>query len=248
MAAAPEPSRHGHGHGAGSPGPRRLLKDEAYARIRAHLLDGQAADEPCSERGLAARLGLGLGPVRSALERLRAEGLIRVSPNSGIRLPEITAREILDFYELRTVIECHVAASLAGRLSAGQAEQVRAILDEQEGTAARGETGRYHELDLEFHTALAAFHGNGEMERALRQLRDKMYRLARRMHRDHPERLAINVAQHRGIFEAVRAGDAGEAQARMRTHLDWGRRFTLDPDGRLGSGWRHEAGSRGGGA
>ena len=222
---------------------RLLLKDEAHARIRAYLLDEQAGGQ-YSERALAARLELGLGPVRSALERLRAEGLILVSPNSGIRLPEITAREILDFYELRLVIECHVVASLAGCLSAGQAERIQEILDEQDDVAARGETTRYHELDLDFHTALAAFHGNAEMERALRQLRDKMYRLARRMHRAHPERLAVNTAQHRGIFAAVHAGNAEEAYSRMKAHLDWGRRFTLDPDQRLGSGWQHWAGDR----
>ncbi|MBV9656002.1 MAG: GntR family transcriptional regulator [Acetobacteraceae bacterium] len=214
---------------------RPLLRDEAYAKIKAHLLQ-ENPDAFYSERALAARLGLGLAPVRSALERLRAEGLILVSPNSGFRLPEIAAREILDFYELRLVIECHVVRSLAGRLSDAQANQIEDILDEQETSAASGNTGRYHVLDLEFHTVLAAFHGNPEMERALRQLRDKMYRLSRRMHRAHPERLVTNAAQHRGIFDAVRAGKVDEAEVRMRSHLDWGRRFTLDPDQRNMSG------------
>jgi len=95
------------------------------------------------------------------------------------------------------------------------------------------------QLDLDFHTALAEFHGNVEMEHALRRLRDKMFRLARRMHGAHPERLAVNAAQHRSIFEAVRAGDAEKANSSMKTHLDWGRRFTLDPDRRLGTHWQH---------
>lgn len=215
---------------------RLLLKDEAYSKVRAYLLE-EDCEASYSERALAARMNLGLGPVRSAIERLRADGLISVNPNSGIRLPEITSREILDFYELRMVIECQVVASLAGCLSAGQLSQIDAILVEQENSAAGGDTVRYHQLDLEFHTVLAEFHGNAEMEHALRRLRDKMYRLARRMHRAHPERLAVNAGQHRGIFDAVRAGNPEEARQRMKTHLDWGRRFTLDPDRRLGSNW-----------
>ena len=175
--------------------------------------------------------------MRSALERLRAEGLIIVTANSGIRLPEITSREILDFYELRLIIECHIVASLAGCLSAEQARAVEQILTGQEAAAASGDTIRYHQLDLDFHTVLAECHGNAEMEHALRRLRDKMYRLARRMHGAHPERLAINAAQHRGIFEAVRDGKVETAQARMKTHLNWGCRFTLDPDRRLGTDW-----------
>lgn len=227
---------------AAPPGSSRLLlKEEAYSRIR-ELLLAEGSEASYSERALAARLDLGLGPVRSAVERLRADGLIVVSPNSGIRLPEITSREILDFYELRMVIECHVVRSLAGCLTAGQAGRIDAILVEQEASAAGGDTTRYHQLDLEFHTVLAELHGNSEMEHALRRLRDKMYRLARRMHRAHPERLAVNAAQHRGIFEAVRAGNAEEAHQRMRTHLDWGRRFTLDPDRRLGADWQRVGG------
>jgi len=215
---------------------RVLRKDEAYALIRDHLFAASAVDQALSERTLAAHLGLGLGPVRSALERLRAEGLITVSPNSGIRLPEITAREVLDFYEMRMVVECHIVAALAGRLSAEQTGQLEDIIVEQEASAGRRDTIRYHQLDLDFHTVLAEQHGNAEMVRALRQLRDKMYRLSRRLHNTHPERLTVNAAQHRGIMEAVRDGNAREARRRMQTHLTWGRAFTLDPDGRLGRG------------
>lgn len=222
------------GQDAAAREPARLLRDEAYLRIRRFLLDDPSGGTH-SERALAALLDLGLGPVRSALERLRAEGLIVVSPKSGIRLPEIGAREIIDFYELRLVIECHVVAAIAGTLSDGQLARVEVVLAEQEHSATTGDTRRYHQLDLDFHAVLAELHGNGEMAAALRRLRDKMYRLSRRLHEAHPERLAVNAAQHRAIFAAVRAGDARRARAAMAAHLDWGRRFTLDPDQRLGA-------------
>ena len=211
---------------------RSFLKDEAYDTIRDYLL-GEEDGEVLSERILAARLGLGLGPLRSALGRLRAEGLVVVAPNSGLRLPEITAREIIDFYEMRMVVECHIVAQLAGRLSDEQSARLEQVLTEQEHAARVRDTIRYHRLDLDFHTLLTECHGNPEMVRALGQLRNKMYRLSRRLHRTHPERLAVNAAQHRGIVEAICSGDAGEARGRMNTHLVWGRAFTLDPDGRL---------------
>jgi len=215
-------------------GGRVLRKDEAYTLIRDHLFSTDATYPALSERSLAAQLGLGLGPVRSALERLRAEGLITVSPNNGIRLPEITAREVLDFYEMRMVMECHLVASLAGRLSAEHSAELEKIVADQEAAADRQDTMRYHQLDLDFHTALAEFYGNAAMVRALRQLRDKMYRLSRRLHNAHPERLSVNAGQHRAIMEAVRDGNARDARRNMQTHLIWGRAFTLDPDKRLG--------------
>ena len=217
-------------------GGRMLRKDEAYIIIRDHLFSADATASALSERSLATQLGLGLGAVRSALERLRAEGLIIVSPNNGIRLPDITAREVLDFYEMRMVMECHIVASLAGRLSAEQRVVLETIITDQEAAAVRRDTIRYHQLDLDFHAAFADFHGNAEMVRALRQLRDKMYRLSRRLHNTHPERLSVNAGQHRAIMEAVRDGNARDARRHMQTHLTWGRAFTLDPDKRLGRG------------
>ena len=214
---------------------RVLLKDEAYVAIKDHLLATEGIGHALSERVLAARLGLGLGPVRSALERLRAEELIAVAPNSGIRLPDITAEEIISFYEFRLVIEPYIAATLAGRLTKAQTATVERIIAQQERSAAEQDTVRYHRLDLDFHAALAEFHNNAEMVSALGRLRDRMYRLSRRMHGAHPERLAPNAAQHRDIMEAVRDGDARRARGQMERHLAWGRSFTLDPDGRVES-------------
>ncbi|WP_171034248.1 GntR family transcriptional regulator [Lichenicoccus roseus] len=209
-----------------------MLKDDALAAIREHLL-GDDCTHPLSERSLAARLGIGLGSVRSALERLRAAGLVVATPNSGLRVPEVTSQEIIDFYEMRLVLECHIAAALAGRLTSEQSDQLDAILIEQEQTACARDTGRYHQLDLEFHAALVGFHRNAAMVRALDQLRDRMYQLSRRLHGAHPERLAVNAAQHRTIVNALRDGNPDEARQRMQTHLLWGRQFTIDPGGRL---------------
>ncbi len=217
------------------PRPRTYLRNEAYTSVRDYLLS-EEEDAGFSERSLAARLGLGLAPLRSALEQLRAEGLVAVAPNSGLRVPETTAREIIDFYEMRLLIECHIARQLAVRLTAPQSALLEEILTAQERAAETRDTVRYHQLDLDFHKTLTGFHGNPEMIRALGQLRNKMYRLSRRLHRAHPERLAVNAEQHRGIVDAIRSGDAEAARAQMETHLVWGRAFTLDPDSKLTSG------------
>lgn len=217
-------------------GRRSLLKDEAYSKIRSYLLE-QDDTIALSERALAATLGLGLGPVRSAVERLRVDGLIVVSPNSGIRLPDISAKDILDFYEMRMLIECHAVRKLAGCLTTDQRAAIERILDEQDAMAKSGNTVRYHQLDLAFHATLTDMHGNAEMSDVQRRMRDKMYRLARRMHGAHPERLEVNAGQHRKIYEAIRDGNGDLAHQRMQTHLDWGRRFTLDPDCRFGADW-----------
>jgi DNA-binding GntR family transcriptional regulator len=207
---------------------RRSLKDVAYIKIKSFLFeDGE--ERVYSERNLALGLDIGLGSVRSAIERLKAEGLIAVLPNSGIRVPELSAHTIIDFYELRSVIESHVVASVAGQLPSSRKDQVEAILNKQQECVDRGRVDDYHDLDMAFHIALAELHGNQEMVNTLTRLRDKMFRLSRRLHQDHPERLAVNCGQHRAIWQAICAGDGAKAQGLLQSHLRWGRSCTLDP-------------------
>jgi len=214
---------------------RTSLKGKAYELIKDLLFENEASGQTYSERQLAAHLNLGLGPVRSALERLRAEGLISVIPNSGIRLPQLTAEDILDFYEVRTVLEAHLVEVLAGRQVSHRLSKVEDILGQQQDCVSRRDTATYHQLDMEFHLALAELHGNAEIVRVLGTLRDRMQRLSSRLHAGHPQRLNENFLQHCQIVEAIRAGDGTTARERLRTHLISARNFILDPESRTRS-------------
>lgn len=211
---------------------RLLQKDRAYLTVKQFLFDTESTQTIFSERALAAKLEVSLASIRSALERLRAEEMIETIPKAGIRLPQISSGDILEFYEFRIVVETYVASGIAGRLAQDQCAQLRALIAEQKEAARKRDTNVYHGLDLRFHHMLAEFHGNREMVRALSQMQDKMYRLSRRLHRTHPERLGINADQHESIVEAICSGDPLKAEEAMRLHLTWGRDFTLDPDGR----------------
>jgi DNA-binding GntR family transcriptional regulator len=218
---------------------RRSLKSEAYNKIKSFLF-ADVTERVYSERQLASWLDVGLGSVRSAVERLRAEGLVTVLPNAGIRVPELTAHTIIDFYEVRSILESHVVASLAGRLTRAQIELVDGILARQQECVAAERPEGYHDLDMAFHITLTEFHGNMEIVRTLGQLRDKMYRLSRWVHQSRPERLAVNAQQHHAIWGAVCAGDGAKAMDLMQRHLRWGRNCTLDPTlrgARPGEGW-----------
>lgn len=209
-----------------------LQKDRAYQSIKAFLFDDDGTDTIYSERFLSSELEIGLASVRSAVERLRSEGIIETIPKGGIRLPQITPSEVVNFYEIRMVLEPYLVGRIAGNLTEGQRKALSALIERQKMAATDADTGTYHVLDLRFHEDLARIHGNGEMMRALGQMRDKMFRLSRRLHRSHPERLAVNAGQHQQIVEAVCEGRAGEAISAMKEHLAWGRDFTLNPDAR----------------
>lgn len=211
------------------------LREQAYLQIKAALFKADATNSNLSERQLAADLGLSLGPVRSALERLRAENLITVTRNAGIQLPQLTPDAILDFYEVRSVLEGHIVEALAVRDIIDRCGHIEDILEQQLSCVEQSKADSYHDLDMQFHLALATLYGNAEMVRVLSGLRDRMHRLSSRLHAGHPERLGENYAQHRKILDAIRSGDGAAARQRLLSHLAGGRSFIMDPEERIRS-------------
>ncbi|WP_157961746.1 GntR family transcriptional regulator [Acuticoccus kandeliae] len=210
-----------------------LQKEQAYLTIKRFLFEEEDNQSIFSERFLAAKLEMGLASVRAALERMRAERIVETIPKAGIRLPQISHNEIIEFFEMRLVIEPYISREIAGRLNPSQCDVLEALIADQRKAVVERDTIAYHKFDLELHETLADMHGNREMIRALGQMRDKMFRLSRRIHRTHPERLKRNVDQHHAVVEAVCNGRPRDAEMAMWTHLSWGRDQTLDPWGRI---------------
>ena len=64
-------------------------------------------------------------PVKAALERLESEGFITISPQRGVVVRQFAIHEIADQYEMRVALETYTVRTLAGRLSAEQADRGR---------------------------------------------------------------------------------------------------------------------------
>ncbi|MBW1640423.1 GntR family transcriptional regulator [Microbacterium resistens] len=200
-------------------GPQR-----AGERAYAALLDGiQSGDLPAGtvlgEVEQAARLGVSRTPLREALRRLVAEGLVvQQSPRVTVVAP-IDASDIRALFELRRALEESAARIVADRgdpaVFAGFAAEFAAAADAL--TLPEGRRS-YEELIARFDAALDAAAGNDYLTAALRTVRTHLVRV-RRMARDRPARLAASVAEHRLIAEAIAAGDGDLAAHATHVHL-----------------------------
>jgi DNA-binding GntR family transcriptional regulator len=84
------------------------LTELTYLSIKKSVLTGSV--EPSfrlTEEHIANQLGISKSPVREALNRLEAEGLIRIEPRRGAFVKDFSAKEITDLYNLRVVLELH---------------------------------------------------------------------------------------------------------------------------------------------
>ncbi|NQV26541.1 MAG: GntR family transcriptional regulator [Rhodopirellula sp.] len=215
------------------PTSRLLLKDRAYLELKQLIQD--VTFEPgtfLSERQLATRLGMSKTPVKAALERLEMEGFITVSPQQGIVVREISMQQVADQFEIRLALETHVLRTITGHLNDDQATALKASIKQQKLAAKQRDVALLVKLDAEFHMLLCRFHGNGEIERVMNQLREKIHRATARVYQQQPTRLSASCNEHEAVVDAVLSGDADLAAQRISEHLDYGRTFLLAPRGR----------------
>ncbi|MBI2480313.1 MAG: GntR family transcriptional regulator [Planctomycetia bacterium] len=209
---------------------KSLLKDQAYAELKRLILDATfSPGDFLSERQLAERLTMSKTPVKAALQRLESEGFIAVSPQQGIVVRDLTIQEMADQFEIRLALESHVLRSVAGKLTADEAQRLRANLEQQRAMVATHDYRRAVELDTEFHTMICEFHGNQEIIRVMSQLRDRMHRVIARVFEQDRDRLAASVNEHTAIADAVLTGDADRAVQGIKEHFEYGKQFLLAP-------------------
>jgi DNA-binding GntR family transcriptional regulator len=195
--------------------------EAAYAVIRAGILTGEfARGQRLREEELATRAGVSRTPIREALRRLDAEGLIDFTPNRGARVTAWSERELEDLYDARALLEGHSAKLAATRISPGDLDELADVATQMEVLAARGAEAADDLTVLNglFHRAVARASGNSQLESLVRGIIDVPL-VHRTFQRYSPERLLASTFHHRELVQALRAGDGEWAEAVMRGHI-----------------------------
>src|SRR5579884_2108019 len=122
---------------------------QAYQAIRLALLQGEFRPETFySENSVAVMLGISRTPAREALRQLETEGLIEILPQRGFRVRRISTPELIEFYDLRGLLESYVVRALCGQINERSLRTLRHILERQELAAA--DITEFIGLDEEF--------------------------------------------------------------------------------------------------
>jgi DNA-binding GntR family transcriptional regulator len=218
-----------NGHVAPAGG-KLLLKERAYAELKTLIQTGIYAPHTfLSERQLVEKLGMSKTPIRSALELLEAQGLVAVSPQQGIVVKDLSARDIAELFDMRTALEPYIVKRLAERsLTREQGQRIKANLSRQRAAVTAEDVSAAAMLDIEFHRLLAELLDNREMADWLNRCFDKLERAILRINRLAPNRLPKSHADHAAIATHVLKGRGTEAAKAMVEHLQYGRQFLLN--------------------
>lgn len=130
------------------PAPKLRAADMAYDAIESMIVTLQLKPgAPVVESDLVEMTGLGRTPLREALMRMTANGLIQQLPRRGLIISDIEAAEHMTLVETRRVIERLIAASAARRASPEQRKVIVACADQMLVAAKRGDLGEYMAAD-----------------------------------------------------------------------------------------------------
>ncbi|MDL9979360.1 GntR family transcriptional regulator [Microbacterium sp. ASV49] len=189
--------------------------DRTYRALLDEIQSGALAPGAAlAEVELAARLGVSRTPVREALGRLAADGLvIEISPRLTV-VADLAADDIRDLFELRRALE-----ETAVRIAATRGDAAAfAALASAFASTDLGAADDYYALIADFDAQVDAAASNAYLAAALRTVRTHLVRV-RRLARDKPERLAASVAEHRLIAQAIATRDADLAAHATHVHL-----------------------------
>lgn len=203
---------------------------DVYESLRKAILSGQIAlGTRLIEKELAERYNISRTPIREAIRRLEAEGLVTLSPNRGASVRNYTLKNVADTFNLRAQIEGYACALAAENCTPEALIQLKESIDQ---SAAALELYRQNKVsecidqlataNLVFHNTIINLAGNEEIPKVLTPL-ITLPVLIRGFYWYNYNGIINSIEQHKAIYRAISNGDPLAARTYMEAHIFTGR-------------------------
>lgn len=189
-------------------------------RLEEMIFSGQLRPgEKLEEATIAAEFGVSRTPVREAIQRLVATGMVEVRRRKGTMVTQLSMPRLIGMIEMMAELDILAARLAARRATSEERKVLRDILARSK--LAVGDQQTYTRMNREFHWAIySATHNEYFEDVALRTW--KVLQPYRNFRLDRPTRRAESLADHEAVYEAIRASDGDLAARCMASHVKVG--------------------------
>jgi DNA-binding GntR family transcriptional regulator len=195
------------------------LADQVYEHLRRGILENEyEAGASLREEALAGRLKVSRVPVREALRRLAAEGLVTVIPRQGTVVSSLSPRQFLDAYRVREALEALAIRLAVPRLTEQDLAELERLQEAMARHAAVEDAGEFFAANAAFHALFVERAENGYLRAIYHPLMDQMRRYLTPS-LDLRGGMDRSIEEHGAILRAVRAGDGEEAARLLGEHI-----------------------------
>jgi DNA-binding GntR family transcriptional regulator len=204
---------------------RKSLADLVFEALRDGIISGRLAPgEWLRQEHISEELGVSQTPVRQALERLAAEGLVERVAYRGVRVPEIEAADFAEIFGLRLLLEPLIMRHAATNISMPSLEELKTMVEEAQNFISLDEMARRRRTNREFHLRLSDECGFPLLSRLYEMVFNRFphWMIYEGMFRQIDfleDRLKREISEHRAILEAISAGDVRLAEQHAEAHI-----------------------------
>ncbi|HWQ56332.1 MAG TPA: GntR family transcriptional regulator [Bryobacteraceae bacterium] len=196
------------------------LNQIVFERLHGDILRGALRPgDPLRQEDITERLGVSRTPVREAIRRLQAEGLVTSSPRKGAVVAELPLKKVREIYQIRGQLEAFAAELAIDHLNAKDLTGLRKLITEMEALDPERDLEKILDKNRKFHYVIYSASGNDTLVEMIDQLWRDIQRLrSRYLLTPHGHR--HSTSEHLGILKALEARDHARLRELVRQHCE----------------------------
>jgi DNA-binding GntR family transcriptional regulator len=171
------------------------------------------------ENKLAEEMHVSRTPIREAIQKLAAEGFIKITPNQTLIVTEVSLEDVKEVLQIRGVLEGLAARITAKKITRQEIDELEEIVTQMSLYITKKDLTSYCQVDDEFHNLILNLCGNKWIIQIRDNLGNFIYRF-RIKSLSVPGRLKYSLEEHQKIMESLQKHNSEEADRLSQIHME----------------------------
>lgn len=194
----------------------------AYKEIKEKIINREYTESTSiSINTLSKQMNMSISPIRDALKKLQEEGFVRIIPNQGIYVRELSATEVAEMYDLRLALEEFIIRKVHPFLQESDYSDLEAMIQEQRKAFESGDDSSFLKTDNEFHNYFNKYFQNSMILNTLARLEERLFHIWLRSLQV-PGRMEASIEEHERVLSALKNNEIEKAFVFLEVHLQKG--------------------------
>ncbi len=198
---------------------RKYLRDVVFESLKDAIMNGKLEQgKMITEQQISREFGISRTPVREALYKLTATGLIRIMPHKGFLISKWSIKEIRDVFEIRIVLERLAVELFIKNYYQENLEELENITRKMEKAVQENNFIEAAKMNNKFHDLIIEKSDNHEISNVMEPLKNKI-NIFRLISISTPSRLKTSLAEHQSILDSISQKDIVNAKKLIEIHI-----------------------------
>lgn len=199
-----------------------LKQEVAYKEIKGKILSREYTESTSiSINTLSRQMNMSISPIRDALKKLQEEGFVRIIPNQGIYIRELSATEVTEMYDLRLALEEFIIRKVLPFLRKDDFDCLDAMIEAQKEAFEKRDVASFLVSDNEFHNYCNKYFKNSMILDTLARLEEKLSNVWFKSLQV-PGRMEASIREHEQVLGALKNNEVEKAFLSLEEHLQKG--------------------------